>query len=575
MLHFGENVMSDKKIKFPLKLKAALLLISFSVVICTVAVVLCIATFSNTNEGIFKMHARDLAYTAAKAIDADALKITADNVLGTLHTIPEDELVTSDDWGSPEFDAYLERYSWITGTPEYSEVYNVLADIRDTDLSALSSIYTIVYDTSFSEPLAVYIADASLEDQCLPGVIDLFNPEDDFDAIYDPSGGIEPYITNTEAYGWLVVAGAPVYDSNSDFAAFVTADLSMNDIKKNEHIFFFVIAGVLVSVTAVIFLIFLFAVEKTVIHPINRLSDVAQRYVREAGSDHRVTFDSLKVDRNDEIGNLTEAMKQMETDLRVYIKDLTAMTAEKERLGAELNVASKIQSDMMPTDFPERPECSLFASMTPAKEVGGDFYDFFMTDDDNMCLVMADVSGKGVPASLFMVIAKSIIRNIMMLDKSMLEMAELVNKLICENDRSGYFITAWIGKLTLSTGELVYINAGHEYPALKRHNGEFELIVSDNCPPLAVDENMTFVERRMTLSKGDSLFLYTDGVPEAKSGNGERFGTDRMLGSLNVYTERSPERLVNDIGQDIRKFMGNADVFDDITMLCLNYYGKQ
>ena len=261
---------------------------------------------------------------------------------------------------------------------------------------------------------------------------------------------------------------------------------------------------------------------------------------------------------------------------------LRGMTADKERITAELNVATKIQSDMMPYNFPERDDIELYATMTPAKEVGGDFYDFFFIDDDSLAMIMADVSGKGMPAALFMVIAKSVLRNICMVEKNSgrsddgvtSHILGVANNVLCENNRSGFFVTTWLGILTISTGELRYTNAGHEYPALRRSGGNYELLVTDNCPPLATMEDLQFEEEYIKLEYGDSIFLYTDGVPEAKNAEAARFGTDRMLEILNSGKHANIVEMLTDMKKEIDRFTGEMDPFDDVTMMCMKYTKK-
>ena len=261
---------------------------------------------------------------------------------------------------------------------------------------------------------------------------------------------------------------------------------------------------------------------------------------------------------------------------------LSGMTADKERITAELNVATKIQSDMMPYNFPERDDIELYATMTPAKEVGGDFYDFFFIDDDSLAMIMADVSGKGMPAALFMVIAKSVLRNICMVERNSgrsddgvtSHILGVANNVLCENNRSGFFVTTWLGILTISTGELRYTNAGHEYPALRRSGGNYELLVTDNCPPLATMEDLQFEEEYIKLEYGDSIFLYTDGVPEAKNAEAARFGTDRMLEILNSGKHANIVEMLKKKKKEIDKFTGEMDPFDDVTMMCMEYTKK-
>ncbi len=276
----------------------------------------------------------------------------------------------------------------------------------------------------------------------------------------------------------------------------------------------------------------------------------------------------------DEISLLSIQTANMIRDLEKHIQFIAEMAEEKERIGTELKVATKIQSDMMPTQFPERSDFELYATMTPAKEVGGDFYDFFMLDDDHLALVIADVSGKGIPAALFMIMSKILIRNTSEADLLPSKILEEVNDELCENNTAGMFVTAWLGILTISTGKLTFANAGHEYPAFKRAKGSYELLRADNCPPLSVMEDMTFTDDTIMLEPGDDLFLYTDGVPEAKSPAGKRFGTDRMISLLNEYSDFSPCEMLKTIEDKINEFDDTEDLFDDVTMMRIKYIGK-
>ena len=278
--------------------------------------------------------------------------------------------------------------------------------------------------------------------------------------------------------------------------------------------------------------------------------------------DHRA-----EIHMNDEIGDLAGKFNEMSDSLKKQIKSLTEVTAEKERIGTELNVAAHIQSEMLPKNFPDRGDLMLCASMSPAREMGGDFYDFFMLDDDHIALVMADVSGKGVPAAMLMVIAKTIIKIRMRRMDEPSKMLWDINNTLCADNPGGLFVTAWVGILTLSTGKLISANAGHEYPALRRKGGDYELIVSDHQPPLAAIENIEYYDETVILNDGDELFLYTDGVPEAKAPDGTRFGIPRMTAALNRNKVMQPDRLLADLKEEIDRFTGDNDLFDDVTMM--------
>lgn len=262
---------------------------------------------------------------------------------------------------------------------------------------------------------------------------------------------------------------------------------------------------------------------------------------------------------------------------RMAIYAQKAETEKTERLATELNLASNIQTNVLPNIFPvypERKEFTLHASMTPAKEVGGDFYDFFFIDDDHIALVMADVSGKGIPAALFMMVARTLIKNRTMLGGSPSEILYDVNNQLCEGNVAELFVTVWIGILEISTGKGMAANAGHEHPAISRHGDEFSLSVYRHSPAVAAMEGMRFKEHEFEMKPGDTLFVYTDGVAEATDAANELFGTERMLDALNKDPEAMPEQILENVMDGINEFVQGAEQFDDITMLSLKYFGS-
>jgi sigma-B regulation protein RsbU (phosphoserine phosphatase) len=262
--------------------------------------------------------------------------------------------------------------------------------------------------------------------------------------------------------------------------------------------------------------------------------------------------------------------------MTLYIDQVKKVTAEKERIGAELDMASRIQGSQLPRlfpPFPDRKEFSLYASMTPAKEVGGDFYDFFMIDDDHMGFVMADVSGKGVPAALLMMVSRVLIKSTMQSGKGPAETLKSVNNQLCEGNDADFFVTVWLAVLEISTGKGVAANAGHEHPALRRADGSYDLIVYKHSMPVGVMRDLPFREHEFQLNPGDSFFVYTDGVVEATNADKKLYGSDRMLQALNRNPDAQPEQMLANISQDIDRFVDGAKQFDDITMLCFRYFG--
>ena len=244
---------------------------------------------------------------------------------------------------------------------------------------------------------------------------------------------------------------------------------------------------------------------------------------------------------------------------------------------AELNTATQIQNGMVPNIFPAFPEqkqFDVYAGMYTAKEVGGDFYDFFLIDDKHLAMVMADVSGKGVPAALFMMASKILINDRALMGGTPAEILEFVNNRICSNNQAEMFVTVWLGILNIETGHMIAANAGHEYPVIRRSGGEYELFKDKHGFVVGGMEGVRYKDYELTLNKGDSIFLYTDGIPEATNADNEQFGTDRMIAALNIKSDGSPEEVLENIHHEVNKFVGDAVQFDDLTMLCLRYNGE-
>ena len=276
------------------------------------------------------------------------------------------------------------------------------------------------------------------------------------------------------------------------------------------------------------------------------------------------------------IQEMAEALASLSAKTIQYVDEIKQVTAEKERFGAELNMATKIQESQLPRlfpPFPSRPEFDIYASMHPAKEVGGDFYDFFLVDDNHICMVMADVSGKGVPAALFMMVSRVLIKSHMQAGESPADALSNVNDQLCESNEAGFFVTVWLAVVELSTGKGVAANAGHEHPVLRRAGGQFELVSYRHSPAVAAIENILFRQHDFEMHPGDSLFVYTDGVVEATNSEEELFGPERMLEALNKNPASEPEVLLTTVAEDIDAFVAGAVQFDDITMLCMRYNG--
>ena len=279
----------------------------------------------------------------------------------------------------------------------------------------------------------------------------------------------------------------------------------------------------------------------------------------------------------DEIQTLAESFADLSHKTVVYMDQVRNVTAEKERIGTELRMANQIQESVLPNifpAFPDREEFDIYATMDPAKEVGGDFYDFFLIDKDHLGIVIADVSGKGVPAALFMMASKIILQSCAMLGRSPAEILTRTNEAICSNNRMERFVTVWFGILDLKTGLITGANAGHEYPAVKRGEG-YELFKTKHGMVIGAMENVTYSEYRLQLQPGDRLFLYTDGLPEATDASEEMFGVNRVLDVLNENTQCSVTDTLVRMTEAVSEFVDGAEQFDDLTMLCLEYKGRK
>ncbi|MCD7867235.1 MAG: SpoIIE family protein phosphatase [Clostridiales bacterium] len=382
----------------------------------------------------------------------------------------------------------------------------------------------------------------------------------------------EPFVTDND-YGYNYTTVALIYDEGGAPIAEIQYILDMGDVRRHLNSFLMTMLAIALGIVALAMLGYILFVRRVVTTPIGKLA----AFTKEITESGRFENQHISVATGDEIEGLGNSFNVMLRELENYIANLSRVTAEKERIGAELDIAAHIQASMLPCifpAFPDREEFEVFATMNPAKEVGGDFYDFFMVDPTHIAVVMADVSGKGVPAALFMVIGKTLIKDHTLPDRDLGEVFTRVNDLLCEANSEGLFITAFEGVLDLATGKLDFVNAGHEMPFLCKKGGSYEPYKIRPGFVLAGMEGMRYRGGSMTLDVGDRLFQYTDGVTEAMNADGELYGMKRLGGVLNRCRDLAPAKLLPEIKADIDRFVGDAPQFDDITMLCLEYKAK-
>ena len=340
----------------------------------------------------------------------------------------------------------------------------------------------------------------------------------------------------------------------------------------NENLAVMTLIGSAVMIIAFIALLhYLYVIA---LKPVTQIQTNVREY-RENKDSIRITENMKHIRSENEFGVLADDISELAEEMERFTEENIRLAGEQERVAAELELATKIQSGALPSKFPafpERDEFDLYASMTPAKEVGGDFYDFFLIDDDHLALVIADVSGKGVPAALFMMSSMILLHDRALMGGKPSEILEFVNRRICSKNPFDMFVTVWLGILEISTGRLSCANAGHERPEI--NNGEgFGIMKDKHGFVLGSLESMRYETYDIQLHSGDTVFVYTDGVAEATNASNELFGTERLTEALNAIPDGSPEELILTAGKAVNDFVKDAPQFDDLTMLCLKYNG--
>ena len=394
--------------------------------------------------------------------------------------------------------------------------------------------------------------------------IKLYNGEVPYGTIYR--------VNTKDGNNWHITTLVPILDSEGEVTGLLCIQRPINEIYKarRPYLITIVISTIVLVLLASAFAVFF--MKRKFIAPIRKVSFEATRFAHENKKGKELGH----ISSFEEIANLARSIDTMETDMVNYIENLTAVTAEKERIGTELSLASAIQTSSIPNTFPafpNRTDFDIYASMDPAKEVGGDFYNFFLIDDDHLAMVIGDVSGKGIPAALFMMVSNILTSVRTQTGGTPARILEFVNEKICERNKLDMFVSIWLGILELSTGKLVASNAGHEYPAIMHAGGSFELFRDRHGLVVGGMEGATYKDYEIQLSPGDKLFVYTDGVPEATDAENKMFGTDRMLAALNLEPDAGPEKVLGNVRSAVDAFVKDAQQFDDLTMLCMQYKG--
>ena len=527
----------------------------------------------------FRSRTWQMSRTGAYMLDTEKTMEMAEKVIGIYEGMSEEDRLCLHDKDSEllsRFDPVRDEY--------FEETRQTLDEIRESHEGRAAFTAFIDPDTG----RRVFIADSDPTDGfCPPGSWDVYD-EDliksllegrsyDIDSFYG-FGAIPSAIFRMEPYGYRCTA-ATIIGMVDRYPVLVMFDTDMNLAARASWRFLWQHVIFLILITALSILLSIRHTRKNVTGPLNELAGAAESYIhdRTDGSRGGQYFSRLDIRTGDEIEYLASTMKAMEQDLGTYVRNLTRITAEKERISTELSLATDIQAAMLPhiyPPFPDRKEIDLFASMYPAREVGGDFYDYYLVDDDHLCICIADVSGKGIPAALFMMASKIILQSCAMLGRSPGEILTKTNEAICSNNEAGMFVTVWIGILELSTGRLTASSAGHEYPVIRRPGGKFELFKDRHGLVIGAMEGITYKEYELVMEPGSKIFIYTDGVPEAADDDNRMFGNERMLQALNTDPAAPPRQVLGNVKKAVDEFVSDAEQFDDLTMLCLEYRGS-
>ena len=449
-------------------------------------------------------------------------------------------------------------YETLTFMLDYRNALGQLSLIASTQNMQGGSVY--YYDEEHDN--LVYLLDSLSQDSPnyhFPLSVD--KADESFKNVILPAEGPAAFFTEDFCVGGTALS---LKDEARQLTVYVSFRTSTEALFRTQNAFLRTSALITLGISALIALVYLFFAVHFVTRPISAVSRAASAFTGKLAEGGTLSPVSAGVRQRDELGDLSERLDTLQQKIIEYLDSLAQKTAKEESMKAELDIASRIQMEALPESGFAAPGLKLDSFIRPAKEVGGDLYDYFLTDPDHLFFVIADVSGKGIPAALFMMRGKEIIRAAAHQGKSPGEIASLVNAELCQGNEEGLFISAFFGILELSTHQLRYARAGHEQPFLLR-GGRAEKISEESNIVLGLFEFMTFEEDSLQMEPGDRLLLYTDGLNEGINLQAEEFGYERIAGILESEAEDLPAALY----EGLKAFTGGAEQFDDVTMLLL------
>ena len=388
---------------------------------------------------------------------------------------------------------------------------------------------------------------------------ELYNETEDCAVVYRTKNlrGRDPHIT----------VMVPLKDSTGKVVALLSIQRPMSEYNNVRRPYIITMSVSTALALILVNFIGILLIQHLFVKPLKTLTEETKRFAKE---NNKNILKDRKRSKIIEIEELSISIDTMEDDMIKYIDNLTQATTEQKRMMVELNIAKDIQEASVPHEFPafpDRTDFDLYAFMEPAKEVGGDFYNFLLIDDDHLGLVMADVSGKGVPAALFMMVTNILLGERLLAGDSPKDALEFVNNRICQHNQTNMFVTIWTGVLDLKTGKLVASNAGHDDPIVYNKINGFEQYKSKHGVAIGAMPGMKYENYEINLEKGDKIFLFTDGVVEATDVNDQLFGFDRLIEVLNANRHKSPKDIIASVKTRVDMFADGREQFDDITML--------
>lgn len=463
-----------------------------------------------------------------------------------------------DDW---EYRLELNRMKTLCQTQGVTLIYVI--DVDQTDYNSFRSVMNVPSEDSGYTPWEVGLERNTTNEEYRKIYRDIYENGLQRGTIYRlrDLNGREPHITSL----------IPVHAEDGSVSAILCVQRPMKELTRGRYRYLREVAVAVLVLSLFVSLGTAIYLRRQFVNPVREIALEAERFAKENSRNEEERRLS-ELSEILEIHALGASIDKMEDDTLRNMENIRQMTAEKEKNKMELLLATKIQQDAIPSDFPAYPDdhrFDIYGSMTPAKAVGGDFYDFFLIDDDHLGLVIADVSDKGIPAALFMMVSKILIHNFATMGASPAEVLKRANHMVTEHNQSSMFVTVWFGILTLSTGHVVASNAGHEYPVIQNAEGKFEFMKDKHDLAVGAMDGIRYREYEFTIGKGETLFLYTDGLPEASDKDQNFFGMDRILEVLNEDPNVDPETLLKRMKGSVDTFVGEAPQFDDLTMLAV------